>query len=456
MATSVEKLAAQSSAHSRELVSPASPLTAMKREHSPSPSQNGKQENEQAATPHSQPVEPTTKSSVEPATYGVYQHNLLGGSDQDDAKLIATSANRDDAHDSMRNHAVQLINENPRWGATKEHSMHNIYEITDSNHRTQLRYDISPIVSIGSDDNGDSMWQRDAVLTTAPKHYGIYFSLHPKGDKNVETKEQFLGGYTCLAQATYAMIMSARAFMTRHSDSTVQDRSLELLDRTGRPAQSYWIEEGRLVHGIFVREDKWEALLHQRDQGTYVPCLAKRKRHYVLRMPTPEPPAETTVSEETIDAEPDAEHAHPTPPPEVAGQVVAAAEYEHEDKDDDDDDDDPTKQWCKCRHPDDGSLMICCANENKCPVKWYHAHCLAIHAAPETWLCPACNPAENTTKKTAAKMKGKNPAPGKIARKQTARKSVGKPAATKQATSGGSGGGGGGGGGSSSKKRKIG
>jgi hypothetical protein len=48
--------------------------------------------------------------------------------------------------------------------------------------------------------------------------------------------------------------------------------------------------------------------------------------------------------------------------------------------------------YCSCRLPDDGSLMICCDNE-QCPIGWYHGRCINIRKAipeEEEWYCEMC------------------------------------------------------------------
>ncbi|CBX93271.1 hypothetical protein IAQ61_008984 [Plenodomus lingam] len=397
----------------------------MKRKLSISPSPSNERDGKQVATLQSQPAEPATGYLTQPPTYGVYQHNILEGSGQEGAKLITTSKTRDDAHDFMRNHALLLINANPRWGATEEHTTYNIYEILDSKHYIQLRYDISPIHFTDFDEVGDPLWQRGAAPMVAPRHYGIYFSLHPKDGEDVETKKQFSGGYTCLGEASHAMTLSARAFLAKHSGSKAEERSLELLDDAGRLAQKYWIEEGRLVDGVFMQEEEWEAMLDQRDEGMYVPPVIKGKRHSVLRMPTPELPMGRKGPENDHVEVHNAEPAQLTPPPDISAQ-----EGEKEE------DGDPTKPWCSCRQPDDGLLMICCANEDKCPVKWYHARCLGIRDAPEDWLCPECDPTTKGAKKTAVKKRVKKTVGRKVANKTAAKKMADNPATQKKGNDG--------------------
>jgi hypothetical protein len=50
------------------------------------------------------------------------------------------------------------------------------------------------------------------------------------------------------------------------------------------------------------------------------------------------------------------------------------------------------EQWCTCRQPDDGTLMLQCENDG-CPVQWYHVRCVGVSELPneeEQWYCPLC------------------------------------------------------------------
>jgi hypothetical protein len=58
--------------------------------------------------------------------------------------------------------------------------------------------------------------------------------------------------------------------------------------------------------------------------------------------------------------------------------------------------------WCTCHAPDDGSLMICCEND-ECPVQWYHGACVGLKKEPVgAWWCGTCVPAHAPVSATSA------------------------------------------------------
>jgi len=75
--------------------------------------------------------------------------------------------------------------------------------------------------------------------------------------------------------------------------------------------------------------------------------------------------------------------------------------------------------YCSCRLPDDGSLMICCDNE-QCPIGWYHDRCINIRKAipeEEEWYCEMC-----TRERENEKARGMNTLAGKAPVKTSGKK----------------------------------
>ncbi|KAI8934637.1 hypothetical protein NX059_008330 [Plenodomus lindquistii] len=398
MAASVNNATAQPSTNSDGLISPAPTVTPMKRKHSPSPSQSSVKEDRQAPTLPSKSPELVADTLKDSTTYGVYQHTVLEVSGQDGAELIIKSATYNDAYKAMRDHALQIIDGKVYWGATSERTTDGINEIIDSRQHVQLRYDISPIHTTATNADGTAIWQRGKASTTPPKHFGVYFSLHPQDNDKGQMLKNFLGGYTDPAQAAYAMSISARMYLARHSGSTVRENRIDLIDRAGQIAQRFWIEQGRLVNGAFMKEDEWKAM----PDVTLIPPAMKGRenRHSVLRIPSPDtntphpfPPSSMTT---------------PLPPPLKSATLPTPTPKDFDHDEDADSDSDPSRPWCSCRQPDDGSKMLCCSNENKCPVKWYHARCLGFANVEEGWVCGVCDgdSARKGGKKAAARKMG--------------------------------------------------
>ncbi|KAF2847791.1 hypothetical protein T440DRAFT_520673 [Plenodomus tracheiphilus IPT5] len=291
---------------------------------------------------------------------------------------MATSTTRKDAYDIIHNHALILINANPRWGATKEHITSNMLEIIDSRNQVGLRYSFFPTHATINDDNSEPINQRAVRPVSAPKHYGVYVSLHPDDNDKGETTERFIGGYTSLTAASHAMMMTARLSQTKYSDSNLQNRSIELSDQMGRVLQRYWIEEGRLVERVFVKEEEWGTMSLQRDEERHESLSeGKKNKHSVLRIPSPEVDTETPISPTHLSRE--AGTSQPTPLPEGSG--VGAK------------DDDSTTLWCTCRKPDDGKLVMGCEND-------------ACAVCGIMLFVEGVEDEEEATKKPAAKKKG--------------------------------------------------
>ena len=54
---------------------------------------------------------------------------------------------------------------------------------------------------------------------------------------------------------------------------------------------------------------------------------------------------------------------------------------------------DDISHYCICKRPDDGSIMICCDNDNWTNGQWFHLECMKMskEKVPKgAWMCPQC------------------------------------------------------------------
>lgn len=299
-------------------------------------------------------------------TFGVYRHNILRDNSVMTADLISTAPNFDTAHAAMLIHVVQDIKSNPEWGRTRALITKSTYEMLDRKNVVLLRYDISPIRSLSTDAHGVPIWER---VTAAPaissangddealEHYGLYLTLPSAAPK-------FTGGFTSLGEATHAMKVNVRAYTAEHADTVLGKTSVELFDETGEVAMRYEVKKGRMVRGVFVREEEWV-------DGTE----NAGEKSGVLRLPVDAAGDDQADVDAGVGVEPKAE---------VEAEVKAEVGAQEEEE-----------LHCHCRRPDDMNLMLACDNDDSCTsgIEWYHAACVGVKRDPgenEKWYCPTC------------------------------------------------------------------
>jgi hypothetical protein len=409
--------------------------------------------------------------------YGIYMHDLLQDPETTTPQLVAQGTNWSSAYEAMRTHAADLVSANPGWGATREETTHNLYEVLDYKKHVKLRYEVDAIYPAGKDESGADIWKRVGELAVLRVHYGMYVDLYCDKDR---AQNFFVSGFESLGEATFSMKQSAGAAITgQHNGKGAKlfETRLDLVDGKGKALQRYNVKKGSLnEHGAFVRDEEWDMDWQAGRDG--VQSVVDRKPS-VLNMDThmaanPPPLPQTAQQIEPFEtpAKPQAKPARNTrrkpeqPAPEAAPSVEAAAEAPppakstrrqsklaapstaDAEEDEDEDEDEPApgdkpkpkaksgakkqeKQeiWCTCRLPDDGSFMIGCENDD-CPIQWYHGRCVNIHQAlPDgtDWYCALCmtgrenmkgkgkakTPAKTPKKGGGAKTKGKGKAKGK-------------------------------------------
>ncbi|RYO72927.1 hypothetical protein AA0113_g459 [Alternaria arborescens] len=371
--------------------------------------------------------------------YGVYMHDLLKDSGSAVSRLITVSEDFTSAYEAMRKHAAGEIEANVHWGATTELNTNNLYEILDSRNRILLRYELDAVSSVRQDANGDRIWQRASASPALPVHYGMYIDLHC--DTRDEAEHFFIGGFKSLGEANHAMKQSAAMYLQGHGETKLYDKSIELSG-----------------NGSFLRVEDWP--LEQGSTDSKVP---------VLRLPIPEtsklsepPTAQTAVPQIVAEfvvqgrpqdvqnvpapviSEPQAvqsirrqsqRHQTPIPPadetkqkqpktrpqakPKAPAKSETTAQRKSQPKTQVQTAHDPNP-YCSCRLPDDGSLMVCCDNE-QCPVGWYHGRCINIRKAipeeEEEWYCEMC-----TREREKEKARGMNTLAGKTPVKTSGKK----------------------------------
>jgi hypothetical protein len=387
--------------------------------------------------------------------YGVHMHDLLEDSANVAPQLVAQATNWSTAYEAMRTHARHQISANPNWGAIKEVNFNNHYEIHGSKGRVRLHYEIDAIYPTGQDASGATIWTRMDDLTPPPVHYGMYVDLY-REDKN-RAESFFIGGFKSLGEATFSMKQSAGAYMNQHKGVELYESRLDLLDKKGKVMQRYSVKQGsRNEHGAFVADEKWnldwDAVRNGRplavdrkpsvlrldaamsDSASPLPQTAEQ----VVHQPKTEAPVQATPKPQTARAtrckseQPAPEDAPPVveaaseaaqlPPAKLIrrqSKLAAPNTEQDEVKSDVKPAAAPASKskaktsptpYCTCRLPDDGNFMISCDND-ACPIKWYHGHCVGIRPdLPEgtEWYCALC-----TTERDNKKAKGKAKAPPK-------------------------------------------
>ena len=388
--------------------------------------------------------------------YGVYMHDLLKASGSAVSRLITVSEDFTSAYEAMRKHAAGEIEANVHWGATTELNTNNLYEILDSRNRILLRYELDAVSSVRQDANGDRIWQRASASPALPVHYGMYIDLHC--DTRDEAEHFFIGGFKSLGEANHAMKQSAAMYLHGHGETKLYEKSIEVMNEKGQPQRRFTIEKGKLSeNGSFLRVEDWP--LEQGSTDSKVP---------VLRLPIPEtsklsePPTAQTVVPQIVTefvvqgrpqavqdvpapviSEPQAvqsirrqsqRHQTPIPPADETKQKQpktrpqaklkapvkpeTAAKRKSQPKTQVQTAHDPNP-YCSCRLPDDGSLMICCDNE-QCPIGWYRGRCIDIRKAipeEEDWYCEMC-----TRERENEKARGMNTLAGKTPVKTSGKK----------------------------------
>jgi hypothetical protein len=402
-------------------------------------------------TPSGVPLDSTKRQ------YGIYMHNLLQDPDGSTPQLVAQGTNWNAAYEAMRIHAGNQISANPKWGATRELTTQNFYEILDTRNHVRLRYVVDAIYPTDVDQDGTVIWKRLGEFPAPRIHYGMYVDLHC--DDRDRAQNFFVGGFRSLGEATFSMKQSAGgALMGEHKGKGAElcASQLAVVDKKGRVLQRYSVQKGSLnENGAFVRNEEWDvdwqAALNGKQVaadrqpsavlsiGSHVatnpPPLPQPAQQFkphpkpqVLatatpkpqpgrttrrqsQQPTPEPapaveavskaqlpPAKSTRCQSKLAASSAAEIEEGND--EVIAEAEPAAEPVPEPKTEADD------PWCTCRLPDDGSFMIECDND-ACPIQWYHDRCVNIHQAlPEgaLWYCDMCK-REGENKKGKGKAK---------------------------------------------------
>ncbi|KAL6710673.1 hypothetical protein ACN47E_007730 [Coniothyrium glycines] len=292
--------------------------------------------------------------------YGVYMHDPLRDTQKQGSQPIFTRPDWSTAYDSMRGHARELINIHPDWSAPTELVKNDMFEVIDGAKKVRLRYDIALVQADASTlDGAPQQWQRRGMSSAAPSSsapapYGLHVHLyHPDRE---ETEQHFIGGFTSFGTASHAMKASALAYLARHADVRLMERSIELVGASGRIAQRYTITD---TPADFLKRP-------------------------ILPLPLPLPPTESLLVDEP--AKKDAV--------QTISQPVSSSSPQ---------DQDPLRTtdaelWCTCRGPDDGTLMLFC-EDPACPVQWYHGRCLGIQSPPKAdkWYCGTCKPAPTGT-----------------------------------------------------------
>jgi hypothetical protein len=342
-----------------------------KRKRAPSTSVKSKKPILKTMTTSAQPAQSsTTPSPAVPNAptkkYGVYQHSDLSDLTGTSALLVATAPDFTSAYTLLRAHAGNEIDKHAHWGATYTRTSHDTYEITDPDDTVQMRYSIDTMLR-----SENETWTREQSQLAQdsfehPKeHYGMYIDMpFPSSSSSVQPQSFIIGGFASLGEACHTMKTCARAWLAQHSSAQLMERSIELVDEKGSVRQRYRIERGRWVGGGFVSEEEWMGW--EIVGGGEVEEVMRGKVE-IKRLTTPTPMGMTEVERDEEEEKAEAE----------AEAVVNV--------------------WCTCREPDDGSLMVCCENE-ECAIKWYHGRCIGLKKEPKgAWWCAECAPGHALT-----------------------------------------------------------
>jgi hypothetical protein len=338
---------------------------------------------------------------------GIYMQTIVASDQAHTAEplhLVSVATDFNTAHADMLAHAGEQIGKNLQWGAARHIPRSGTWDIVDGKDVVHLRYRLEAVRSTDRDKTGNPVdwvreteWLQNHYADRPPVHHGLYLDMNCNSDK--EAKEVFLGGYSCVGEANSAMKTTARAYLREHSGVRLFERSLELVGGDGQVRQRYVIKDGRWEDGGFVKEEEWIKKEVQIREGLSLPpsptsiCRAKGKFSIMpLDAQTPEP--DVTQDEARVTPQPDLRScpgqpqiADPNPEVEAPAQDA--------------------KVWCTCRRPDDGTLMLCCENDN-CNIQWYHGRCVGVKKEPADdveWFCPACVPGASgrVSKKRGAK-----------------------------------------------------
>jgi hypothetical protein len=293
------------------------------------------------------PYKVTDAESGSTEQYSVYQHTNLFDPTIESSQLIHTASDFSTAYSALRNHAGLQIGERPEWGAISEVTQNNAFEILGHDQEVPMRYSIDTVCN---DDD-------------PPEHYGMFVDLDVHSAHN--TKNFVIGGYKSLGEASNAMKTSAQASLAQHAGVRLMERSIELVDEKGEVRQRYMVVKGHWQNGEFIAEEEWPVgvkATNARNHRLPTPSSLPPDKHE-----TPQP--QNTPFQDKLDTpaslpiDPEIDLALPAP-----------------------------ESWCTCHTPDDGTLMICCENDD-CPIHWHHARCMGVEKEPVgDWWCPACAP----------------------------------------------------------------
>jgi len=342
----------------------------------------------------------------------------------------------------MRDHAIQAIEANVQWGATKELSTNRLYEILDSKNHVVLRYEMDIVFPAGEDADGVKQWSRASELDALPVQYGLCVEyLNDNYDEEDRAERSLVVTFSSLGEAKHAMKKSAAAYIGSSSGVKVSERRIEMVGEEGEVLRRYKIEEGRRdAQGRFVKEE--DLCLELSGAGLTVPAdlPPAPERLESFAPPSPQPitaPAITAVVRQAIPKVASNGPAPTTPEPEAAQGTrrqsarikveTQAAKDMKEEKAKVEIKPKPqpnprapaqpkppaqpktpakskgkaktsaqtpvdTSSHCTCRGLDDGSLMIGCDND-ACPIGWYHGRCIGISKPipkNKEWYCAMC------------------------------------------------------------------
>ncbi|KAI4956994.1 hypothetical protein J4E86_005466 [Alternaria arbusti] len=435
---------------------PATP-TPLKRK----PSVNSSPPRESPKRPRLDSQRPSTEETLRSTKhYAVYFHNLLEEPSTTRPQLLSASPVFETTQKAMRDHAIQAIEANVQWGATKELSTNRLYEILDSKNHVVLRYEMDIVFPAGEDADGVKQWSRASELDALPVQYGLCVEyLNDNYDEEDRAERSLVVTFSSLGEAKHAMKKSAAAYIGSSSGVKVSERRIEMVGEEGEILRRYKIEEGRRdAQGRFIREEDLDLELSGVESTVPADLSSAPERLESSAPPSPQPitaPAITAVVRQATPKVASNSAAPATPEPEAAPgtrrqsarikvETQAAKDMKEEQakiKADNETQPKPeapvkpkapakpkaaakpkppaksktktpaqdpvdTTSHCTCGGLDDGSLMIGCDN-NACPIGWYHGRCIGISKPipkNKEWYCAMCTKEMENNKDTGVEM----------------------------------------------------
>lgn len=316
-------------------------------------------------------VEPYGGSSgsdhAQTTAFGIYKHDL--SKDGAPASLVGVHASRKQAQTAMRTDAMFEVQQNTAtWGEVQELTTKHLYEIIDSYNIVRLRFEIAIVQSAGKDTQNQVAWERVPESVPEPQrrdpppvHFGVYSAT------NFEVLSHaplFTGGYDSLGEATHEILALGRTYPGKHERVNILETSVDVMDRKGSVQHRYWVEQGRLINGAFVKEEDWQ----QQDKAK-----DNHKSPSVLRLPGP------AAAYSSKSPHPSAAETSRASSPSPEDQASSSEE-------------DASTPWCICRQPENGEKMVGCDNED-CSIEWFHFSCVGLEQSPgeeDKWFCETC------------------------------------------------------------------